>query len=55
MLAFGTVNGGAIASLTGDKFWEGAVTGLVVSGLNHVAPRCRANPFAWLKAVLVPQ
>ncbi len=37
MLAFGTVAGGAGASLTGGNFWEGAATGLVVSGLNHLA------------------
>ena len=35
MIAFGTVMGGAGAALTGGNFWQGAVTGLVVSGLNH--------------------
>jgi len=35
MIAFGTVSGGAGAKLTGGNFWQGAVTGLVVSGLNH--------------------
>jgi len=35
MIAFGTVSGGAGAALTGGNFWQGAVTGLVVSGLNH--------------------
>jgi hypothetical protein len=35
MIAFGTVAGGAGAALTGGNFWQGAVTGLVVSGLNH--------------------
>ena len=35
MIAFGTVSGGAGAALTGDNFWQGATTGLVVSGLNH--------------------
>ena len=35
MIAFGTVMGGAGAALTGGNFWNGAVTGLVVSGLNH--------------------
>ena len=34
-LAFGTVSGGAGAVLTGGNFWQGAATGLVVSGLNH--------------------
>lgn len=35
MIAFGTVSGGAGAALTSGNFWQGAVTGLVVSGLNH--------------------
>ena len=35
MISFGTVMGGAGAQLTGGNFWKGAVTGLVVSGLNH--------------------
>lgn len=35
MIAFGTVSGGAGAELTGGNFWQGAATGLVVSGLNH--------------------
>ena len=35
MIAFGTIMGGAGAALTGGNFWNGAVTGLVVSGLNH--------------------
>ncbi len=34
-IAFGTVSGGAAAKLTGGNFWQGAVTGLFVSGLNH--------------------
>lgn len=33
---FGTVSGGLSAEFTGDNFWQGAATGLVVSGLNHV-------------------
>lgn len=37
MVTFGTVMGGAGASLTGGNFWQGAATGLVVSGLNHLA------------------
>lgn len=36
MIAFGTVMGGAGAALTGGNFWQGAVTGLTVSGLNHL-------------------
>lgn len=35
MIIFGTVMGGAGAALTGGNFWRGAVTGLVVSGLNN--------------------
>lgn len=34
-LAFGTIMGGAGAKLTGGNFWQGAATGLAVSGLNH--------------------
>lgn len=36
IIAFGTVSGGAAAALTGGNFWQGAATGLAVSGLNHV-------------------
>ncbi|MDX6188023.1 RHS repeat-associated core domain-containing protein [Flavobacterium sp. Fl-318] len=39
MIAFGTVSGGTGAALTGGNFWQGAVTGLVVSGLNHLGHR----------------
>ena len=35
MIIFGTVMGGAGSALTGGNFWQGAVIGLVVSGLNH--------------------
>ncbi|MCL9804605.1 hypothetical protein NAT51_03670 [Flavobacterium amniphilum] len=38
MISFGTVMGGAGAALTGGNFWKGAVTGLVVSSLNHAMP-----------------
>jgi RHS repeat-associated protein len=34
-LAFGTFAGGAGAQLSGVNFWQGAATGLVISGLNH--------------------
>lgn len=40
---FGTVSGGLSAELTGGNFWEGAATGLTVSGLNHVAHRSDAK------------
>lgn len=39
MISFGTVMGGAGAELTGGNFWKGAVTGLVVSSLNHAMPQ----------------
>ncbi len=37
MITFGTIAGGVGSSLTGGNFWQGAVTGLMVSGLNHLA------------------
>src|SRR5690606_19156994 len=40
---FGTVSGGLSAELTGGNFWQGAATGLVVSGLNHVAHKTFTN------------
>ena len=43
MIAFGTVSGGAGAALTGGNFWQGAVTGLVVSGLNHAMHKIHEN------------
>ncbi|MGU9937113.1 RHS repeat-associated core domain-containing protein [Empedobacter brevis] len=36
-ILFGTVSGGISAELTGGNFWQGAATGLIVSGLNHAA------------------
>ena len=35
IIAFGTIAGGTGAALTGGNFWQGAVTGFFVSGLNH--------------------
>ncbi|HEX8270914.1 MAG TPA: hypothetical protein VF581_13560 [Flavobacterium sp.] len=35
ILTFGAISGGAGAAMTKGNFWQGAVTGLVVSGLNH--------------------
>lgn len=40
---FGTISGGAGARLTGGNFWQGAATGLVVSGLNHLAHKVGIN------------
>lgn len=37
MIAFSTVSGGAVAALSRDNVWQGAVRALVVSGLNHAA------------------
>ena len=38
MIAFGSIMGGVGSSLTGGNFWQGAVTGAFVSGLNHAMP-----------------
>src|SRR5690606_18334683 len=48
---YGTVSGGLSAELTGGNFWQGAATGLVVSGLNHVAHKIveKANLIKALK------
>ena len=35
----GTIGGGTAAALAGGNFWQGAVTGLIVSGLNHALHR----------------
>ncbi|GGF10728.1 RHS repeat-associated core domain-containing protein [Flavobacterium limi] len=35
-IAFGALSGGVGAELTGGNFWQGAVTGGIVAGLNHV-------------------
>lgn len=43
MVSFGTVSGGVGAQLTGGNFWQGAATGLVVSGLNHYAHKIQEN------------
>ena len=45
MIAFGTVSGGAGALLTKGNFWQGAVTGLMVSGLNHFAHQIDSEDF----------
>lgn len=36
MVAFGALSGGVGAELSGGNFWQGAVTGGIVAGLNHV-------------------
>ncbi|CCG52343.1 Probable transmembrane protein of unknown function [Flavobacterium indicum GPTSA100-9 = DSM 17447] len=36
LLSFGAISGGAGSLIGGGNFWQGAVTGLVVSGLNHL-------------------
>ncbi|QSB25550.1 RHS repeat-associated core domain-containing protein [Flavobacterium sp. CLA17] len=45
MIAFGTVSGGAGAALTGGNIWQGAATGLVVSGLNHAMHSIKTNKY----------
>ena len=35
-LAFGAIAGGAGSALGGGNFWQGAVTGLIVAGFNHL-------------------
>lgn len=35
MIAFGALSGGIGAELTGGNFWQGAITGGIVAGLNH--------------------
>jgi hypothetical protein len=37
MILSGTLAGGLAAELSGGNFWQGAATGLIVSGLNHFA------------------
>jgi hypothetical protein len=44
MIAFGTVTGGVSAKLTGGNFWQGAVTGLFVSALNHANHKEEGDP-----------
>lgn len=34
-VAFGALSGGIGAELSGGNFWQGAVTGGIVAGLNH--------------------
>ena len=38
-VAFGALSGGIGAEFSGGNFWQGAVTGGIVAGLNHVAHR----------------
>jgi len=39
----GGLSGGVGSAVTGGNFWEGATTGLIVTGLNHVAHELTAN------------
>ena len=41
-IAFGALSGGVGAELTGGNFWQGAVTGGIVAGLNDVMHRRRS-------------
>ncbi|SSZ47239.1 RHS repeat domain-containing protein [Bergeyella zoohelcum] len=42
-IAFGAISGGIGAELSGGNFWEGAVIGGIVAGLNHVAHQEKQN------------
>ncbi|MDY6024898.1 MAG: hypothetical protein SPI78_01450, partial [Bergeyella zoohelcum] len=42
-IAFGALSGGIGAELSGGNFWEGAVIGGIVAGLNHVAHQEKQN------------
>lgn len=44
MIGFGALSGGIGAELTGGNFWQGAVTGGIVAGLNHVMHRITEKP-----------
>lgn len=44
---FGSVSGGLSAELTGGNFWQGAATGLVVSGLNHSLHKMQEKKFIY--------
>ena len=46
-IAFGALSGGIGAELSGGNFWEGAVIGGIVAGLNHVAHRVD-NDHEWM-------
>ena len=45
LLAFGAISGGVGAVIGGGNFWQGAVTGLVVSGLNHAMHKTSTRNF----------
>jgi RHS repeat-associated protein len=45
MITFGTVSGGLGAALTKGNIWQGALTGLVVSGLNHFVHQTKIQEF----------
>lgn len=49
MVAFGTVSGGAAASIAGGNFWQGAISGFVVSGLNHYSHLSGDDSKPWPK------
>lgn len=45
MITFGTLAGGLGAHLTGGNFWQGAMTGFMVSALNHELHKMRYRNF----------
>jgi len=48
-IAFSAVSGGVGAELTGGNFWQGAGTGAIVAGLNHVHGMIQESKTAWDK------
>lgn len=44
MIAFGALSGGIGAELSGGNFWEGAVIGGIVAGLNHAMHKMGEDP-----------
>ena len=43
-VAFGALSGGVGAELSGGNFWQGAVTGGIVAGLNHAMHKIGEDP-----------
>lgn len=46
MIAFGALSGGIGAELSGGNFWEGAVIGGMIAGLNHAMHRMEQKSIA---------
>lgn len=50
-LIFGSVSGGLGAELGGGNFWQGAVTGLIVSAFNHDEHKGGEKEYTYKKAI----